>query len=70
MHINYFGDTLLFTGWTLLTGHIGALILPVFMGISFITYHIPALDAHLEHRYGQGFKAYAQHTKRFIPFIY
>ena len=70
MHINYFGDTLLFTGWCLLTGAWWTLILPLFMALSFIYYHIPGLDAYLAERYGEDFQAYSRTTKKFIPFIY
>ena len=70
MHINYFGDTVLFTGWCLLSGNTGTLILPLFMALSFVFYHIPGLDTYLLTRYGQEFESYAKQTKRFIPFIY
>jgi steroid 5-alpha reductase family enzyme len=70
MHINYFGDTLLFTGWCLLTAYWWTLLLPVMMAASFIFFHIPGLDAYLENRYGENFIEYAKKTKKFIPFIY
>lgn len=70
MHINFFGDTVLFTGWALLTGVWWALMLPVMMAGMFIYMHIPDLDLYLEGRYGESFKEYARHTKRFIPFVY
>jgi len=70
MHINYFGDTILFTGWCLLTHNIWVLGFPMLMGMSFIFYHIPGLDVYLAERYGKEFKAYSEKTKKFIPFIY
>lgn len=70
MHINYFGDTVLFTGWALLTQTWIALGIPVFMASSFVFFHIPALDAYLEDRYGDEFKTYAAHTSKFIPYVY
>ncbi|MBL90574.1 MAG: hypothetical protein CMH56_02010 [Myxococcales bacterium] len=70
MHINYFGDTLLFTGWCLLTGAWWTLSLPLFMALSFVCFHIPGLDAYLAERYGEDFQAYSRTTKKFIPFIY
>lgn len=70
MHINYFGDTVLFTGWSLFTHNIWVMAFPLLMGLSFVFYHIPALDAYLSERYGEEFKAYAEKTKKFIPFIY
>ncbi len=70
MHINYFGDTVLFTGWSLLTVNHWTLALPLMMAASFIFFHIPALDAYLDDRYGEEFRAYAARTRKFIPFIY
>ncbi|HAA53670.1 MAG TPA: hypothetical protein DCE42_02880 [Myxococcales bacterium] len=70
MHVNYFGDTLLFTGWALLTSVWWTLGLPLFMAISFIFFHIPGLDTYLEERYGDEFKEYASKTKKFVPFVY
>jgi steroid 5-alpha reductase family enzyme len=70
MHINYFGDTVLFTGWALLTASVFAAIVPVFMTLSFVFYHIPALDSYLAERYGAEFKAYAERTAKFVPFLY
>lgn len=69
-HINYFGDTVLFTGWALLTASLWALLLPLLIGLSFVFYHIPALDAYLADRYGDEFRAYAARTARFVPFLY
>jgi len=70
MHINYFGDTVLFTGWCLFTGSFWTLILPLLMAGTFVFFHIPGLDSHLEKRYGNEFQTYAGKTKKFIPFIY
>ncbi len=70
MHINYFGDTVLFTGWSLFTHNAWVMLFPLFMGLSFVYYHIPALDAYLSERYGDEFRAYAAKIKKFIPFVY
>ena len=70
MHINYFGDTVMFTGWALLTATPWALVLPALMAAMFIGFHIPALDAYLATRYPDDFPTYARTTKKFIPFIY
>jgi protein-S-isoprenylcysteine O-methyltransferase Ste14 len=70
MHINYFGDTVMFTGWALLTATPWALVLPALMAAMFVGFHIPALDAYLATRYPDEFPAYARTTKKFIPFIY
>ena len=70
MHINYFGDFVLFTGWCLFTWNYWTLLLPLFMGASFVFFHIPALDQYLAERYGSRFEEYAASTRKFIPFIY
>jgi protein-S-isoprenylcysteine O-methyltransferase Ste14 len=70
VHINYFGDVLLFSGWVLFTYNLWTLLLPALILISFILFHIPALDTYLENHYGQEFISYSEHTKKIIPFIY
>lgn len=69
-HINYFGDSVAFTGWALLTGVWWTFALPLLMTAGFVFYHIPALDAYLEDRYGDAFRDYAKRTKKLIPFVY
>lgn len=70
MHINYFGDVMLFTGWALMTGAPVLLIVPLLMAIGFVFFHIPALDKRLANHYGAAFTAYAARTKKLIPFVY
>lgn len=70
LHINYFGDTLLFSGWALLTASLFAWPIPIFVTLGFIFFHIPPLDIYLAERYGEEFKAYAVKTAKFIPFVY
>ncbi len=70
MHINYFGDTVLFTGWCLFTHNFWSLGIPLFMACTFIFFHIPGIDSYLAERYGEEFKNYSENTKKFIPFIY
>jgi len=70
MHINYFGDSVMFTGWAILAVSLYAYIIPIFITLMFIFYHIPPLDAYLAERYGEEFKTYAKRTKKFVPFIY
>ena len=70
MHINYFGDSLLFTGWIMLTATFWMAWLPLLMTAGFVWFHIPSLDAYLADRYGEEFKAYAAKTKKLIPFVY
>jgi len=70
MHINYFGDTVLFTGWCLFTSNYWMLGLPLLMGGMFVFFHIPCLDAYLAERYGKEFNDYSKRTKKFIPYVY
>lgn len=70
MHINYFGDLVLFTGWVLLAGRPVLLIIPILMLLGFVFLNIPALDHYLAARYGEAFHEYAARTKRVIPFVY
>ena len=70
VHINYFGDLLLFTGFSLITGSPYALLVPAVMLAGFIFANIPALDAHLHSKYGAEFDAYAARTNKLIPLIY
>jgi protein-S-isoprenylcysteine O-methyltransferase Ste14 len=70
IHINYFGDVLLFSGWVLFTYNLWAFMLPALIFISFVLFHIPALDTYLENRYGQAFITYSTKTKKIIPLIY
>jgi steroid 5-alpha reductase family enzyme len=70
MHINYLGDSILFTGWAILTASLWAFAIPALMTYLFIFYHIPPLDEYLADRYGEKFKTYAQRTVKFLPFVY
>jgi len=70
MHINYFGDTVLFTGYALFTGSWWALLVPLLMLAGFVFVNIPLLDAYLKKKYGSAFDEYASRTKKFIPFVY
>lgn len=70
MHINYFGDTVMFTGWAILAASIFAWSIPVFVTASFVFFHIPALDEYLAKRYGAQFEEYDNKTVKFIPFVY
>jgi len=70
MHINYLGDSILFTGWAILATSIWAFSIPALMTYMFIFYHIPPLDAYLAERYGDEFRIYANKTAKFVPFLY
>ncbi len=70
MHINYFGDVLLFSGWALLAYRTWAFVLPLLMLLGFVFVNIPMLDKHLHEKYGIEFEQYRRRTKRLIPLFY
>lgn len=70
MHINYFGDIVLFMGFAMITHRLAVFIIPLVMTINFIFNIIPSLDRYLENKYGDEFRAYAGKTKKLIPKIY
>jgi protein-S-isoprenylcysteine O-methyltransferase Ste14 len=62
MHVNYFGDVLLFTGFALVTSSAWALLIPLLMAIMFVLVHIPMLDSYLAQRYPEEFSEWARET--------
>jgi len=69
-HPNYLGDLLSFSGLCTLTGRWYTAIIPLLMLAGFVFVNIPALDAHLQARYGSEFIEYAGETRKLIPFLY
>ena len=70
MHINYFGDIVLFTGLAMVTYSLSMLVIPLIMTINFIFNIIPSLDRYLEKKYKDEFLNYSKNTKKLIPKIY
>jgi steroid 5-alpha reductase family enzyme len=70
IHINYFGDIVLFTGLAAIAHQVELLIIPVSMGLIFTLILIPLKENHLKRKYGKEFYEYAANTKKFIPIIY
>ena len=70
MHINYFGDIILFTGLAMITHSLSMFVIPLIMALNFVFYIIPSLDRYLENKYKSEFKDYANKTKKLIPMIY
>jgi steroid 5-alpha reductase family enzyme len=70
MHVNYFGDTVLFTGFALITHSLIMLVIPLLMTVNFVLFIIPTLDKYLAEKYGTDFQEYARRTKKFIPWVY
>jgi protein-S-isoprenylcysteine O-methyltransferase Ste14 len=70
MHINYFGDIILFTGFATITHSLIMFVIPLIMTVNFIFNIIPSLDRYLEKNYGEEFRDYCHKTKKLIPWIY
>lgn len=70
MHINYFGDVLLFFGFAMITHSLSMFVIPIIMTVNFAVNIIPSLDRYLESKYGDSFRSYAGRTKKLIPFVY
>jgi steroid 5-alpha reductase family enzyme len=70
MHINYFGDIVLFTGFAMITHRLSMFVIPSIMTVNFLFNIIPSLDRYLEKKYGDEFKDYSKKTKKLIPWIY
>ena len=70
MHINYFGDIVLFTGLALATHILSMLVIPLIMAVIFVFNIIPSLDRYLEKKYKGEFRDFSKKTKKFIPLIY
>ena len=70
MHINYFGDIVLFIGFAIVTHSISMLIIPLVMALNFVFNIIPNLDKYLEKKYKDEFRDYSKKTKKLIPLIY
>jgi protein-S-isoprenylcysteine O-methyltransferase Ste14 len=70
IHINYFGDLLLFTGLASITQSFSLFIVPLAMTLVFIFFIIPRHDKYLGEKYGNDFLEYASNTKKLIPWIY
>ena len=70
MHINYFGDILIFGGLAMIAHSAALLVIPAFMAANFVFFVIPRLDRYLATKYGGEFARYAGRTRKFIPWIY
>ena len=70
MHINYFGDIVLFTGLAMATHRLSVFVIPLIMTVNFVFFIIPSLDKYLEKKYKDEFREYAGKTKKLIPLIY
>ncbi|MBP1640366.1 MAG: hypothetical protein H6Q17_1949 [Bacteroidetes bacterium] len=70
MHINFWGDTVMFAGYALVTENLMSFIPVAAIALNFVLIQIPQLDNYLRKRYGADFVEYARKTKKYIPFIY
>jgi steroid 5-alpha reductase family enzyme len=70
MHINYFGDSVLYIGLAMITLEYVCLFVSVGIILNFVFLQIPMLDKHLSKKYTDEFGEYVRQTKKFIPFVY
>jgi protein-S-isoprenylcysteine O-methyltransferase Ste14 len=70
VHINYFGDIVLFTGLAMITHSLNMFVIPLIMALNFVFFIIPSLDRYLEKKYKDEFEDYSKKTKKLIPMIY
>ncbi len=70
MHINYFGDSVMFTGFAVVTQTPMSFVPVVAIVLNLIFLQIPQLDQHLKQKYGEEFEEYASKTKKFIPYVF
>jgi protein-S-isoprenylcysteine O-methyltransferase Ste14 len=70
MHINYFGDIVLFIGFAMVTHSLSMSVIPLMMAVNFVFIIIPSLDRYLEKKYKDEFRDYSKNTKKLIPLIY
>jgi len=70
MHINYFGDSVLYIGFAMVTLEYVCLFVSLCIILNFVFIQIPMLDKYLGKKYADEFGEYAKHTKKFIPFVY
>ena len=70
IHINYFGDLLLFSGLASITQSLSMMIVPAAMTLVFVLFIIPRHDKYLANKYGDDFLEYSSSTKKLFPWIY
>ena len=70
VHINYFGDIVLFTDFAMITHSLSMLVIPLIMTANFVFNIIPSLDRYLAKKYGDEFRDYSQKRKKLIPWVY
>lgn len=70
MHINYFGDSVLYIGLAMITLEYVCLFVSIGIILNFVLLQIPMLDKHLSKKYPDEFGEYAKQTKKLIPFVY
>ena len=60
MHINYFGDIVLFSGLALITQSYLLLVISLIMALNFVFFIIPRLDKYPVNKYGEEFEEYSR----------
>jgi len=70
MHINYFGDSLVYFGMAMVAREFMCFVVALVITLNFIFLQIPMQHKHLRSKYAGEFEEYARRTKRLIPFVY
>lgn len=70
MHINYFGDSIMYIGLAMITLEYVCLFVSIIIILNLVFLQIPMLDKHLSKKYPDEFGDYVKQTKKFIPFVY
>ncbi len=69
-HPNYFGDSVWGVAWALVTRNPWSAVIVLIEVGGFVFSQIPVLDRYLESHYGDAYREWSRHTKRFIPYLY
>lgn len=70
MHINYFGDSVLYIGLAMITLEYVCLFVSIGIILNLVFLQIPMLDKYLSKKYADEFGEWAKRTKKFVPFVY
>ncbi len=70
MHINYFGDSIMFIGFAVVTQNVISFLPVLAIILNLIFLQTPKMHDHLKNKYGAEFLDYESRTKKFIPFVY
>jgi protein-S-isoprenylcysteine O-methyltransferase Ste14 len=69
MHINYFGDIMLFSGLAMVAGRLVMFVIPLVMTLNFIFVIIPLHNRYLKRKYGAQYLEYSKKTRKLVPWV-